>query len=95
MSWAVQLPCSIISQSTVVPALKAKPQNTEPYPLSPCYMAKFHKRVDLRNCQHFMRSKASHRIDVKALLTKGRKMLSLYNDVDYFDKDPNGQLVIQ
>ncbi|CDR96884.1 hypothetical protein BBBOND_0307880 [Babesia bigemina] len=43
---------------------------------------------------HLIRTKASHVIDVKALLTKGRKMLSLYKDVDYFDEDPIGQLVI-
>ncbi|GBE59550.1 Ribosome-binding protein 1 [Babesia ovata] len=43
-------------------------------------------RIDfLRICSHLVRSKASHLIDVKALLTKGRKMLSLYHDVDYFD----------
>ncbi|GBE59672.1 ribosome binding protein [Babesia ovata] len=36
---------------------------------------------------HFVRSKASHLIDAKALLTHGRKMLSLYKDVDYFDDD--------
>ncbi|CDR97063.1 RIBOSOME BINDING PROTEIN-1, putative [Babesia bigemina] len=39
-------------------------------------------------CSHFIRSKASHLIDVKALLTNSRKMLSLY-DADYFDDDPN------
>ncbi|CDR97309.1 hypothetical protein BBBOND_0312120 [Babesia bigemina] len=44
---------------------------------------------------HLIRTKASHLIDVKALLTKGRKMLSLYKDVDYFDEDPIGQLVIR
>ncbi|GBE63088.1 Ribosome-binding protein 1 [Babesia ovata] len=50
-------------------------------------------RMDvLRIRSHLMRSKASHFIDVKALLTKGRKMLSLYRDVDYFDDDPMGQL---
>ncbi|CDR97356.1 hypothetical protein BBBOND_0312590 [Babesia bigemina] len=37
-------------------------------------------------CSHFIRSKASHLIDVKALLTNSRKMLSLY-DADYFDDD--------
>ncbi|GBE60947.1 ribosome binding protein [Babesia ovata] len=47
-------------------------------------------RMDvLRIRSHLLRSKASHLIDVKALLTKGRKMLSLYRDVDYFD-DPVG-----
>ncbi|CDR96150.1 hypothetical protein BBBOND_0300550 [Babesia bigemina] len=39
-------------------------------------------------CSHAIRSKASHLIDVKALLTNSRKMLSLY-DADYFDDDPN------
>ncbi|CDR96672.1 hypothetical protein BBBOND_0305760 [Babesia bigemina] len=34
---------------------------------------------------HLICSRASHLIDVKALLTDGRKMLSLYKDVDYFD----------
>ncbi|CDR96563.1 hypothetical protein BBBOND_0304660 [Babesia bigemina] len=38
-------------------------------------------------CSHAIRSKASHLIDVKALLTNSRKMLSLY-DADYFDEDP-------
>ncbi|GBE60926.1 ribosome binding protein, putative [Babesia ovata] len=47
-------------------------------------------RLDvLRIRSHLLSSKASHLIDVKALLTKGRKMLSLYRDVDYFD-DPVG-----
>ncbi|GBE61170.1 Extracellular matrix-binding ebh, putative [Babesia ovata] len=36
---------------------------------------------------HLFTTRASHLIDVKALLTKGRKMLSLYHDVDYFDDD--------
>ncbi|GBE58669.1 Extracellular matrix-binding ebh, putative [Babesia ovata] len=46
-------------------------------------------RMDvLRIRSHLMRTKASHFIAVKALLTKGRKMLSLYRDVDYFDDDP-------
>ncbi|GBE59456.1 Ribosome-binding protein 1 [Babesia ovata] len=45
-------------------------------------------RIDfLRIRSHFVRSKASHLIDVKALLTHGRRMLSLYSDVDYFDDD--------
>ncbi|CDR96865.1 hypothetical protein BBBOND_0307690 [Babesia bigemina] len=53
-------------------------------------------RLDvLRIRSHLIRTKASHHIDVKALLTKGRKMLSLYKDVDYFDEDPIGQLVIR
>ncbi|CDR96960.1 hypothetical protein BBBOND_0308630 [Babesia bigemina] len=50
-------------------------------------------RLDvLRIRSHLIRTKASHHIDVKALLTKGRKMLSLYKDVDYFDEDPIGYL---
>ncbi|CDR96940.1 hypothetical protein BBBOND_0308440 [Babesia bigemina] len=50
-------------------------------------------RLDILHIRsHLIRTKASHRIDVKALLTKGRKMLSLYKDVDYFDEDPIGQL---
>ncbi|CDR94833.1 hypothetical protein BBBOND_0111310 [Babesia bigemina] len=53
-------------------------------------------RLDvLRTRSHLIRTKASHRIDVKALLTKGRKMLSLYKDVDYFDEDTLSQLVVQ
>ncbi|CDR97038.1 hypothetical protein BBBOND_0309410 [Babesia bigemina] len=52
-------------------------------------------RLDVLHIRsHLIRTKASHLIDVKALLTKGRKMLSLYKDVDYFDEDPIGQLVI-
>ncbi|CDR96658.1 hypothetical protein BBBOND_0305610 [Babesia bigemina] len=52
-------------------------------------------RLDILHIRsHLIRSKASHRIDVKALLTKGRKMLSLYKDVDYFDEDPIGQIGI-
>ncbi|CDR97125.1 hypothetical protein BBBOND_0310280 [Babesia bigemina] len=52
-------------------------------------------RLDVLHIRsHLIRTKASHHIDVKALLTKGRKMLSLYKDVDYFDEDPIGQLVI-
>ncbi|CDR97244.1 hypothetical protein BBBOND_0311470 [Babesia bigemina] len=48
-------------------------------------------RLDVLHIRsHLIRTKASHHIDVKALLTKGRKMLSLYNDVDYFDEDPIG-----
>ncbi|CDR97148.1 hypothetical protein BBBOND_0310510 [Babesia bigemina] len=50
-------------------------------------------RLDVLHIRsHLIRSKASHRMDVKALLTKGRKMLSLYKDVDYFDEDPIVQL---
>ncbi|GBE60130.1 ribosome binding protein [Babesia ovata] len=50
-------------------------------------------RMDvLRIRSHLLRSKASHLIDVKALLSKGRKLLSLYRDVDYFDDEPMGQL---
>ncbi|GBE60714.1 Ribosome-binding protein 1 [Babesia ovata] len=41
---------------------------------------------------HIIRSKVSHLIDVKALLTLGRKMLSLYHDGDYFDDEPVEQL---
>ncbi|CDR94859.1 Chitin_bind_4 domain containing protein [Babesia bigemina] len=53
-------------------------------------------RLDvLRIRSHLIRTKASHRIDVKALLTKGRKMLSLYKDVDYFDEDTLSQFVVQ
>ncbi|GBE59154.1 Ribosome-binding protein 1 [Babesia ovata] len=49
-------------------------------------------RMDvLRIRSHLMRSKASHLIDVKSLLTHGRKMLSLYKDVDYFDDEPVDQ----
>ncbi|GBE59171.1 hypothetical protein, conserved [Babesia ovata] len=45
-------------------------------------------RMDvLRIRSHLLTNRASHLIDVKALLTKGRKMLSLYKDVDYFDDD--------
>ncbi|CDR71474.1 hypothetical protein, conserved [Babesia bigemina] len=52
-------------------------------------------RLDILHIRsHLIRTKASHRLDVKALLTKGRKMLSLYKDVDYFDEDPIGQLVL-
>ncbi|CDR96983.1 hypothetical protein BBBOND_0308860 [Babesia bigemina] len=53
-------------------------------------------RLDVLHIRsHLIRTKASHHIDVKALLTKGRKMLSLYKDVDYFDEDPINQLVIR
>ncbi|GBE63267.1 Extracellular matrix-binding ebh [Babesia ovata] len=36
---------------------------------------------------HLLTTKASHLIDVKALLAGSRRMLSLYHDVDYFDDD--------
>ncbi|GBE59103.1 ribosome binding protein [Babesia ovata] len=50
-------------------------------------------RMDvLRIRSHLMRSKASHLIYVKALLTHWRKLLSLYRDIDYFDDEPMGQL---
>ncbi|GBE59477.1 hypothetical protein, conserved [Babesia ovata] len=46
-------------------------------------------RLDVLHIRsHLMRTKASHLIDAKALLTHGRKMLSLYNGVDYFDDEP-------
>ncbi|GBE59347.1 Extracellular matrix-binding ebh [Babesia ovata] len=46
-------------------------------------------RLDvLRIRSHLMRTKASHLIDAKALLTKGRRMLSLHHGVDYFDDEP-------
>ncbi|GBE59343.1 ribosome binding protein [Babesia ovata] len=45
-------------------------------------------RLDVLHIRsHLLTTKASHLIDVKALLTHGRKMLSLYSDVDYFDDD--------
>ncbi|GBE62840.1 hypothetical protein, conserved [Babesia ovata] len=45
-------------------------------------------RMDvLRIRSHLLTTKASHLIDVKALLSTGRRMLSLYRDVDYFDDD--------
>ncbi|CDR97512.1 hypothetical protein BBBOND_0400080 [Babesia bigemina] len=44
-------------------------------------------RLDVLRIQsHFMRSRGSHVIDVKALLTEGTKMPSLY-DIDYFDDE--------
>ncbi|CDR98125.1 hypothetical protein BBBOND_0406090 [Babesia bigemina] len=44
-------------------------------------------RLDLLRIQsHFLRSRGSHVIDVKALLTDGTKMPSLY-DIDYFDDE--------
>ncbi|CDR97012.1 hypothetical protein BBBOND_0309150 [Babesia bigemina] len=46
-------------------------------------------RMDvLRIRSHLLTTKASHLIDVKALLIPSRKMLSLYN-ASYFDDDPN------
>ncbi|GBE62829.1 Extracellular matrix-binding ebh, putative [Babesia ovata] len=49
-------------------------------------------RMDvLRIRSHLLTTRASHLVDVKALLTKGRKMLSLYKDVDYFDDDFHSQ----
>ncbi|GBE59575.1 ribosome binding protein [Babesia ovata] len=50
-------------------------------------------RLDvLRIRSHLLTTRASHLIDVKALLTHGRKMLSLYRNVDYFDDEPMGRL---
>ncbi|GBE59947.1 Ribosome-binding protein 1 [Babesia ovata] len=46
-------------------------------------------RMDvLRFRSHLLTTRASHLIDVKALLAGSRRMLSLYKDVDYFDDDP-------
>ncbi|GBE58595.1 hypothetical protein, conserved [Babesia ovata] len=45
-------------------------------------------RIDvLRIRSHLLTTRASHLIDVKALLAGSRRMLSLYHDVDYFDDD--------
>ncbi|GBE61990.1 Ribosome-binding protein 1 [Babesia ovata] len=45
-------------------------------------------RIDvLRIRSHLLTTRASHLIDVKALLAGSRRMLSLYKDVDYFDDD--------
>ncbi|GBE58627.1 Extracellular matrix-binding ebh [Babesia ovata] len=45
-------------------------------------------RLDLlRIHSHLLTTRASHLIDVKALLAGSRRMLSLYKDVDYFDDD--------
>ncbi|GBE61907.1 hypothetical protein, conserved [Babesia ovata] len=45
-------------------------------------------RIDvMRIRSHLLTTKASHLIDVKALLAGSRRMLSLYKDVDYFDDD--------
>ncbi|GBE62472.1 Ribosome-binding protein 1 [Babesia ovata] len=53
-------------------------------------------RLDvLRIRSHLLTTKASHLIDVKALLSTSRKMLSLDSDVDYFDDDPVDQHVSQ
>ncbi|GBE62457.1 Ribosome-binding protein 1 [Babesia ovata] len=53
-------------------------------------------RLDvLRIRSHLLTTTASHLIDVKALLSHKRKVLSLYDDVDYFDDEPMGQHVSQ
>ncbi|GBE62602.1 ribosome binding protein [Babesia ovata] len=45
-------------------------------------------RMDvMRIRSHLLTTRASHLIDVKALLAGSRRMLSLYKDVDYFDDD--------
>ncbi|GBE61950.1 ribosome binding protein [Babesia ovata] len=45
-------------------------------------------RMDvLRIRSHLLTTRASHLIDVEALLAGSRRMLSLYKDVDYFDDD--------
>ncbi|GBE63269.1 Extracellular matrix-binding ebh [Babesia ovata] len=45
-------------------------------------------RIDvLRLRSHLLTTNASHQLDVKALLSRSRRMLSLYTDVDYFDDD--------
>ncbi|GBE61894.1 Ribosome-binding protein 1 [Babesia ovata] len=45
-------------------------------------------RLDVLHIRsHLLTTRASHLIDVKALLAGSRKMLSLYKDVDYFDDD--------
>ncbi|GBE58889.1 hypothetical protein, conserved [Babesia ovata] len=50
-------------------------------------------RMDvLRIRSHLLTTRASHLIDVKALLAGSRRMLSLYKDVDYFDDDTVDQL---
>ncbi|GBE63271.1 Extracellular matrix-binding ebh, putative [Babesia ovata] len=47
-------------------------------------------RMDvLRIRSHLLTTRASHLIDVKALLAGSRRMLSLYKEVDYFDDDLN------
>ncbi|GBE59015.1 Extracellular matrix-binding ebh [Babesia ovata] len=46
-------------------------------------------RMDVLHIRsHLLTTRASHLIDVKALLAGSRRMLSLYNDVDYFDDEP-------
>ncbi|CDR71704.1 hypothetical protein, conserved [Babesia bigemina] len=46
-------------------------------------------RIDILHIRsHLIRTKASHLIDVKALLSDNKKMMSLY-DANYFDDDPN------
>ncbi|GBE62268.1 Ribosome-binding protein 1 [Babesia ovata] len=47
----------------------------------------FYRNYVLHIRSHLLTTKASHLIDVKALLSTGRKMLSLYKDVDYFNDD--------
>ncbi|GBE62851.1 hypothetical protein, conserved [Babesia ovata] len=45
-------------------------------------------RMDVMHIRsHLLTTRASHLIDVKALLAGSRRMLSLYKDVDYFDDD--------
>ncbi|GBE63374.1 Extracellular matrix-binding ebh [Babesia ovata] len=45
-------------------------------------------RMDVLHIRsHLLTTRASHLIDVKALLAGSRRMLSLYSDVDYFDDD--------
>ncbi|CDR98089.1 hypothetical protein BBBOND_0405730 [Babesia bigemina] len=52
-------------------------------------------RLDIfRIRSHLLTTKASHFIDVKALVIPNRKMLSLY-DADYFDDDPIGNIAPQ
>ncbi|GBE62608.1 ribosome binding protein [Babesia ovata] len=52
-------------------------------------------RMDvLRIRSHLLTTRASHLIDVKALLAGSRRMLSLYKDVDYFDDDFHSVFVL-
>ncbi|GBE61997.1 Chitin bind 4 domain containing protein [Babesia ovata] len=44
-------------------------------------------RMDVLRIRSHLTTRASHLIDVKALLAGSRRMLSLYKDVDYFDDD--------
>ncbi|GBE58510.1 ribosome binding protein [Babesia ovata] len=45
-------------------------------------------RMDVMHIRsHLLTTRASHLIDVKALLAGSRRMLSLYKEVDYFDED--------